>query len=188
MSRRLCSAHEWLINAILGARAAIWVILIMSVTFNQKITMGFVLSILYLVTSYLTSPVLFGPLAVYRVELILAILIFIISIPKLKGSIILKTPQSLALIGLAFAGSLSVLFGMHWVSGAVLVFPAFLPCAYAYFLVCLHCNSKKKLQVVVLMLLFVCLFVIAHGYIDMHYGAPISGLALSGDWEAPIRI
>jgi hypothetical protein len=169
------------INAIHGAGAATWVILIMSVTFNQKITMGFVLSILYFVTSYLTPPVLFGPLAVYRVEFILAILLLIISIPKLKGSIILKTPQSLALIGLAFAGSLSLLFGMHWVTGAVQVFPAFLPCAYAYFLVCLHCKSKKKLQVVVLMLLFVCLFVIAHGCIDLHYGAPNSGIPLSGD-------
>jgi len=69
---------------------------------------------------------------------------------------------------------------MHWVMGAVQVFPAFLPCAYAYYLVCLHCNSKKKLQIVVLMLLFVCLFVIAHGYIDMHYGAPSSGLPLPG--------
>jgi hypothetical protein len=155
----------------------------MSVTFNQTITMGFVLSILYFVTSYLTPPVLFGPLAVYRIEFILAIPILIISILKLKGSIILKTPQSVALIGLAFAGSLSVLFGMHWVMGAVQVFPAFLPCAYAYFLVCLHCNSKKKLQVVVLMLLFVCLFVIAHGYIDLHYGAPNSGPLLPGATE-----
>jgi hypothetical protein len=77
---------------------------------------------------------------------------------------------------------------MHWVAGAVQVFPAFLPCAYAYFLVCLHCNSKKKLQVVVLMLLFVCLFVIAHGYIDLHYGAPKSGLLLPGATEGSNQI
>jgi len=172
------------IYAIHGAGAAIWVILIMSVTFNQKITMGFVLSILYFVTSYLTPPVLFGPLAVYRIELILAIAIFVISIPKLRGSIILKTPQSLALIGLAFAGSLSILFGMHWVAGAVQVFPVFLPCAYAYFLVCLHCNSKKKLQVVVLMLLFVCLFVISHGYYDLRHGVSQSGPVQSGTTES----
>ena len=51
----------------------------------------------------------------------------------------------------------------------------FIPNVFAYFLVCLHCNSKKKLQVVVLMLLFVCLFVIAHGWIDLHYGVAGSG-------------
>jgi hypothetical protein len=132
--------------------------------------MGFVLSIIYFVTYYLTSPVLFGPLAVARVELILAILLFFVSLPKLAGSIILKTPQSIALIGLAFAGSFSVLFGGHWAWGAVQAFPAFVPCAFAYFLVCLHCNSKKKLQAIVFALLFVCLFVIVHGYIDLLRG------------------
>jgi hypothetical protein len=146
--------------------------------------MGFVLSILYFVTYYLTPTVLFGPLAVARVELILAVLIFLISLPLLAKSYILKTPQSLAVIGLAIAGSLSVLFGMHWVVGAVQAFPAFLPCAYAYFLVCLHCNSKKKLQVIVLMLLFVCMFVIAHGYFDLRYGVPQSGPLQSGATES----
>jgi O-antigen ligase len=117
---------------------------------------------------------------VFRLELILAVLIFLVSLPSLAKSIILKTSQSVALIGLAFAGSLSILFGMHWITGAMHAFPTFLPCAYAYFLVCLHCNSKKKLQVIVLMLLFVCLFVIAHGYYDLRYGVSQSGPLQSG--------
>jgi hypothetical protein len=142
--------------------------------------MGFALSILYFVVNYLTPPVVFGQLAVARVELILAILIFVISIPKLMGSIIFKTPQSVAVIGLAFAGSLSVFFGMHWITGAVQAFPLFLPCAYAYFLICLHCNSRKKLQVIVLMLLAVCLFVIVHGYLDLHYHVAESSTLLPG--------
>jgi O-antigen ligase len=129
--------------------------------------MGFVLSILYFVTSYLTPPTLFGPLAAYRIELILAVLILLVSLPKLIGSFILKTPQSLALIGLAIATVLSVLFGEHWAGGAVHAFLDFIPNAFAFFLVCLHCNSKRKLQGVVLTLLFVCLFVIAHGGIDL---------------------
>jgi hypothetical protein len=137
--------------------------------------MGFVLSILYFVTYYLTPPVLFGPLAAARVEMVIAVLICLISLPTLKGSTALKAPQMLALVGLAFAGSLSVLFGMHWVSGAVRAFPAFFPCAFGYILVCLHCNSRRKLQVLVGMLLFVCLFVIAHGFIDLHYGVLKSG-------------
>jgi hypothetical protein len=132
--------------------------------------MGFVLSILYFVTSYLTPSVIFGPLAAYRVELILAALISLISLPLLAKSIIMKTPQSVAVFGLAFAGSLSVFFEMHYITGAIQTFPVFLPCAFAYFLVCLHCNTKTKLQVVVLILLFVCLFVIAHGYIDLTNG------------------
>ena len=131
--------------------------------------MGFVLSVLYFVTSYLTPPTLFGPLAAYRIELILAVLVLVVSLPALTKSFILKTPQSLALIGLAIATILSVLFGEHWAGGAVKAFLDFIPNAFAFFLVCLHCNSKKKLQVVVLMLLFVCLFVLAH---SMHRPAP----------------
>jgi O-antigen ligase len=136
--------------------------------------MGFVLCVLYFVTSYLTPPVLFGPLAAYRVELILAALIFLISLPRLAKSFILKTPQSLAVFGLAFAGSLSVFSEMHYITGAIQTFPAFLPCAFAYFLMCLYCNSIKTMKIIILTLLFVCLFVIAHGCIDLLKGVPLS--------------
>jgi hypothetical protein len=150
--------------------------------------MGFVVSVLYLVVNYLTPPTVFGPLAAFRVELILAMVITVLSIPTLARSIVLKTPQSLALIGLAFAGSLSILFGQHWLGGAVQAFPAFFPCAFAYFLVCLHCNSKRKLQAIVLMLLFVCLFVIAHGYIDLLHGVAEGNSVGSADSEASLEI
>ena len=40
------------------------------------------------------------------------------------------------------------------------------------FLVCLHCNSKRKLQALVLMLMFVCVFVIAQGYLDLRHVVP----------------
>ena len=134
--------------------------------------MGFALSVLYFVTYYLTAPILFGQLAGFRIELILAILIFFVSLTKLAGSIILKTPQSVALIGLAFTVFLSVLIGTHWPMGAVQAFLGFIPNAFAYFLVCLHCNSKKKLQILVLMLFSVCLFVIANGCIAFLRGVP----------------
>jgi hypothetical protein len=90
--------------------------------------MGLFLIVLYFVTYYLTPPVLFGPFAVARVEVIIAVLLSLISLPRLKDSAVLKTPQLLALIGLAFSGSLSVLFGVHWVSGAIRAFPAFCVC------------------------------------------------------------
>jgi len=53
----------------------------------------------------------------------------------------------------------------------------------AYFLVCLHCNSKKKLQVLVLMLLFVCLFAIAHGSSDLLRGVRESAAVQLGTME-----
>jgi len=130
--------------------------------------MGFVLSIIYFVTYYLTPTAVFGPFAPYHIELVLAVLAIFVSLPTLMKSFILKTPQSLALVGLSSAVALSVLIGMRWAGGTLDAILYFIPNAFAYFLICLHCNSKKKLQVVVLMLLFVCLFAIVHGYIDLH--------------------
>lgn len=134
--------------------------------------MGFALGVLYLVTYYLTPVTIFGPLAAARVELILALLVCLVSVPTLIRSFTLKTPQSLASIGLAFAMFLSVLIALRWPWGAVQSFLGLFSNALAYFLVCLHCNSKKKLQVIVSMLLFVCLFVITQGYISLARGVP----------------
>jgi hypothetical protein len=134
--------------------------------------MGFFLSLLYIVTYYLTPATIFGPLAEYRVELILAFLLTLTSLPSLQGSIIWKTPQTLALIGFAIATAMSILVAMHWVSGALEAFLGFLPCTFAFFLVCLHCKTRNRLQILVLTLLFICLFIIAHGYGELMRGVP----------------
>jgi hypothetical protein len=147
--------------------------------------MGFVISILYFVTYYLTPTTIFGPLAPFRIELILAFLVVGFSLPKLAGSIVLKTTQSLALIGLMLAVFLSVLIGAHWLSGAVSAVLTFIPCAFAYYLTCLHCNTKKRLQVLVLFLFIVCLFVIANGYSELAHGVPNSVESEQGFSESP---
>lgn len=134
--------------------------------------MGFVLSILYMVTSYLTPYTIFGSLAQYRIELIFAALITVVSLPALFKSVVGKTVQTWALIGLCFATFMSMVVGAHWVGGGLTAFLLFLPNAFAYFLVYLHCNSKTKIQIVVLMMLFVCLFVIANGAAEMYHGLP----------------
>jgi O-antigen ligase len=149
--------------------------------------MGFSLTILYLVTYYLTPVTIFGPLAAYRVELIIAVLALVVSLPAMSESFLGKTPQSLALIGLAFATFLSVVFGMHWPGGGLPAFLQFIPNAFAYLLVCLHCNSMKRLRILVFMMLSVCLFVIANGAFELQHVAPASdaALALNGDSPPP---
>jgi O-Antigen ligase len=143
--------------------------------------MGFLLSIVYLITYYLAPVTIFGSLAEYRIELILAVLVVFVSLPALMKSFVLKVPQSLALIGLALAVALSVLIGVRWPSGAVQAFLDFIPNAFAFFLVCLHCNTKRKLQVLVLMMLFVCLFVVGNGYAEQMRGFATSALQKAGD-------
>lgn len=134
--------------------------------------MGFVLSILYFLTYYLTPTVIFGALAQYRIELILAAIIILVSIPSIAGTPVSKTSQSLALVGLAFATLMSVVIGEHWIGGGVNAILIFIPNAFAYLLLCIHCNSKRKVQGVILMMLFVCFFVIAQGLIQLHHGLP----------------
>ena len=97
--------------------------------------MGFILSVVYLLTNYLTPPVLFGPLAQVHVEIVLAVLITLISIPQIMRSFVFKTPQTLALAGLAVAVFLSVLIGVGWPGGAVSAVLEYLPNMYAFFLI-----------------------------------------------------
>ena len=146
--------------------------------------MGFLLSILYLITYYLTPVTIFGSLADYRIALILAVLVTFVSLPALMKSFVLKVPQSLALIGMAIAVPISIFAGLRWAGGAVQAFLDFIPNAFAFFLVCLHCNTKRKLQVLVLMLLFVCLFVIGHGYSEQMHGVAAAALQHGEDGPA----
>jgi hypothetical protein len=155
--------------------------------FPQPFTMGFALSILYFVTYYLSPETIFGPLAAYRIELIIAALVFFVSLPKLMTSFMVKTPQFLALIGLALAVGMSVLIGVHWAAGGVAAFLQFIPNAFAFFLVCLHCDTKKRLRIVVLLLLFVCLFVIVQGNSDSEHILTATNLQ-SGFTESPYII
>jgi O-antigen ligase len=136
--------------------------------------MGFALSVIYFVTYYLTPAAVFGPLAALHIQIIIAALLIIVSVPTLLKSFTLKMPQSLALLGLAIAVFLSVLIGMRWPGGAVQAFLNFVPNAFAFFIVCIHCNTIKKLKVLAAAMLFVCLFVIAHGAFDLLRGLPES--------------
>src|SRR5215472_3514533 len=138
--------------------------------------MGFLLSILYILTYYLTPTIMFGSLAEYRIEVILAAIILFVSVPAMVRAGAVKTAQSLALIGLGFATFMSVLVGVGWAAGGMNAFLMFIPNAFAYLLVCLHCTSKKRVQIVILMMLFVCLFVMGQGLAEMHRGLP-TGLA-----------
>ena len=134
--------------------------------------MGFVLSILYFLTYYLTPTVMFGSLAEYRIELILAGVIAVVSLPALSGSSVGKTAQLPALVGLAFATFMSVVVGASWAGGGVTALLLFIPNAFAYLLVCLHCTTKRKVQTVILMMLFVCFFVIGQGALELRHGLP----------------
>jgi hypothetical protein len=143
--------------------------------------MGFVFSILYLATYYLTPTYLFGSLADSHLQVIIASLAILFSVPALLKTFLFKNPQSFALIGLALAVFLSNAIGRHWLGGGQQALLNFIPNCMAYFLICLHVNSRRKVKIVIVMLLAVCLIDIAHGFLDLRRGVASSGPAPVAD-------
>ena len=136
--------------------------------------MGFILALFYLMTSYLGTITVFGQIAKYHVQEILAAVVFFVSIPALQKTFLQKTIQSLALGGLAIAVAMSMLVGMNYYRGAMTEFGDFIPNAFAYFLVVLHCRTKLRLQILVLLLFFVSVFVIVNGAVELQTITPFS--------------
>jgi O-antigen ligase len=130
--------------------------------------MGFILALFYLAVTYIGTKTIFGPLQQYHIEVILAALVFFVSIPALQRTFVQKTAQTLALGGLSIAVFMSMLIGKRYAHGALTQFEDFLPNAFAYFLVALHFRTKLRLQILVLLLVFVCLFVTANGVLELH--------------------
>ncbi len=131
--------------------------------------MGFFLALFYLLVAYLGTKAVFGPLEKYHVELMLAALVMAVSLPALQRSFVGKTAQSVALAGLAIAVFMSILVGKAgWASGAIKEFQYFIPNSFAYFIVVLHCKTKLRLQILVLLLVFICLFVTLQGVLQLH--------------------
>jgi hypothetical protein len=147
--------------------------------------MGFVLSILYFVTYYLTPTEIFGPLAQYRIQLIIAVLVMLVSIPAVIRSPFKRTSQSVALIGLSISTFLSILIAVRWLGGALQGFLGFIPNAFGYFLVVLHFNSIKKLKALVVMLVFVCVLVTIRGGFDMARVAATETPLAAGATDSP---
>ena len=130
--------------------------------------MAFGLTLLYLLTTFLSPPTLFGPLAEYHAELIIAVAVALASIPNLRGSRVLSVP-TLAIGGLSFAVFMSLLL-TGWIGSAPRGIFAFLPCIYGYFLVLLNCRSLLQLRLLVLTLFFVAAFVVLQGSLELHAG------------------
>lgn len=146
--------------------------------------MGFVLGILYFITYYLTPAVVFGPLAQYRIQLIVAVLVILVSIPKLVKSHIFATPQSFALLAMVLAVAMSMVYGAHWPGGAVAKLLAFIPNVFAFFVVFLHFSKKWQLVVLTLILMFVCSFVMIRGALEEKHPMAADSEATTSDVDA----
>jgi O-antigen ligase len=131
--------------------------------------MGLFFTLLYILTAYLTPATIMGSLAVYHVEIVVAIFTMIATLFNSSKPAIHRMPQTYALMGLAFASFLSVA-ASGWIGGAPVAVLKFLPNLLTFFFVVMNCRTRAHLQMVVATLLFVCVFVICRGYADLASG------------------
>ena len=135
----------------------------------NNLNMGFILTLVYIGVSYLAPATIFGSLAQFHIELLIAIAATLFSLLSVPRSPLFQAPQTLALVGLSAAVFMS-LVATGWIGGAPRALLDFLPNAFAYFLVLVNCRTKRHLQALTIVLLFVSIFVISHGFFDLRHG------------------
>lgn len=140
---------------------------------HSQYCMGLFLTLLYILTAYLGAQTLFGTLSEYRIEVVIAFLALIASVPSLQSSGLFRMPQSFALIGMSFTVFVSYIFnGLTSYAPSALF--DFLPSSFAFFLIVLNCKKKRHLQLVILVLVFATLFTIFRGYTALEEGNYLS--------------
>ena len=128
--------------------------------------MAFFLTLLYILTAFVSPPVLFGEFHQYHVEIIIAVLALLSSIPSLAGSGFLQLPQTLALFVLWVIIVISVSINASFTDGAMALY-YFVPVTFPYFLTALNCKTKRHLQLIFLAMFLGSLYFIIHGYLDL---------------------
>jgi hypothetical protein len=132
--------------------------------------LGFSLVLLYLVVSILSPDQIYPELAQYRIVLWIAIAAGLASICTLHHSLWLtKLPQTYVLLGLLGAIVLSQLAHL-WFMGALEAFQSFMPSLVVFFLICLHVNTWKRLQILTVVVSGIALLLLSRGLWDVHAG------------------
>ncbi|AFL89049.1 hypothetical protein Terro_2813 [Terriglobus roseus DSM 18391] len=128
--------------------------------------MAFFFTLLYILTAFVSPPVLFGDLHVYHIELIVALLALATTLPGVGPSKLFQQPQTWAIFALWILIGVSVGINASIREGAT-AFYGFLPVMFAYFLTAVNCRSKRHLQLMFLALFLGSFYFIVHGFLDL---------------------
>ncbi|WP_165420162.1 O-antigen ligase family protein [Edaphobacter modestus] len=96
-------------------------------------------------------------------EIILAALAFVASLPRIQRSNILTMPQSFALVGMCIAVFCSMVM-TGWLGSIMPAVLGFIPNAFTFFLVVVNFRTKRHLQLLALTLFVVSAYTIFRGY------------------------
>jgi hypothetical protein len=131
--------------------------------------MGLFLTLLYILTAYIGPETLWGPIYEFHIEIILAALALVASLPGIQRSKLLSMPQSYALVGMCIAVFCSMVL-TGWLGSVLPAVLGFIPNAFTFFLVVVNFRTKRHLQLLVLTLFFVSAFTIFRGYSALRAG------------------
>jgi O-antigen ligase len=125
--------------------------------------MGFLLTLIYISLALLSPADLIPSLSEYRVQLVLAIVALLFSMPGFLGGHFFRTPQVYLLAGLFGAVILSQSVGGHWIGGGPIALERFLPNAIVFFLILLNCRTLERLKVLAFVLTAIAAFYVVQG-------------------------
>ncbi len=132
--------------------------------------MALFFTLLYVLTAYLSPAVLFGALAEFRIELILAALALLTSVFALQGSSLSRVPQAFAILGICAAVFISIIFS-GWLGHAPFALISFLPQALIFFLVFINVRTRKHILLLVGVLSVACFYTILRAWFALHQGS-----------------
>ena len=125
--------------------------------------MGLIFTLLFTLCAYLSPETLFGELAQYHVEIVVAVLALLGSALAVGEYRVFRQVQAWAVLGLSIAVMLSFIF--IGLKGEVLnALLGILPNVMIYFMVAINFRKKSHLQLLILVLLFTAFFNIFEGY------------------------
>ena len=128
--------------------------------------LGYLFTLLFLLTAYVTPTILFGPLAEYHIEIVVVLLAIVFSIPNVPGSGLARTAQMLGLGGIGFSIMASIAQS-GWLGGAVASLYGFMLPFCGFVLCAVNCKTRRHLQWIVLLFFFGSVFYLVVGARDI---------------------
>ena len=141
--------------------------------------MAYFFTLLFILTAYVTPEVLFGQLALFRLEVVIAVTAAFTAIPNFVQSGIFKVPQTYACIGLGVAIAISVATS-GWIGGGVYATYGYAGVAFGFFLAGANFNRPWHFKVTVLAMVLGSAYFIVSGLHDLYYDVSPS-IFLYGD-------
>ncbi len=132
--------------------------------------MALFFTLLYILTAYLSPGVLFGSLAEFRIELILAALALLTSVFALQGSGLARVPQAFAILGICAAVFISIIFS-GWLGHAPYALISFLPQALTFFFVFINVRTRKHILLLVGVLSIACFYTVLRAWFALQQGS-----------------